>query len=259
MIGLPLCPNAPKPIQTSTDTSPEREAQAIAEDAAKIQGSTDFKVALEKAKAAQEKINLLSEIPANAPQWVKIFASTYGDSVTGDITFQENNYYVTLVVGDNIDALKEETLKFNDPVTQINPITQNYSNTAQYAYSPVLSEALVQTLEAGTQTFLLYTLWKLKEAPTEIIADTSIRDMTTAEYLAKQKERLKQKIEKVDKNIESTKKEIQLLESTVNAELTVKNKDDKKLNTLNALYKKLEDLLTEKKTLISYGQVVIII
>jgi hypothetical protein len=168
MVGLPDCPNVPKPIQTSTDTSPVRQAQAVADEAAKLQGQNAFNEAMARARSLQEKINKSSEIPNDSPQWVKQFSAIYGEAEIGSIKFQGTDYYVTRVVAYNQTAAEENTNKILDPVSQANPISQTYNNTAKYAYTPGNTAPVDPTMVGPLQQILIYyTLWKLKEEPTE--------------------------------------------------------------------------------------------
>lgn len=243
VVGLPLCPNAPKPIQTSTNTSPIRRAQETADIVAKEKGKYEFQIALANAMTAKEKVDISSEIPSGAPPWVKIFNSTYGDASIGNIQFNNGSYFVTQTVSDTIDSAKKDT---EDIVGQGSLL----KSVAQYAYSPVLNEALASTIKAGTQTFVYFTLWESLPEEPETVETPPAPALTPNQKRSKE---IDEAIVKIDKEINALGGNIPTRDTNNYFDPEQVSRVNTKINdkALQALYDQKNVLLEEQRALFS--------
>lgn len=97
--NLPVCPNKPTDLDTSTDTkqeSQEDQQAIIAAEGAKI-----YEDALKAAQAYQEEQQTakIGDLPDAAPDWVRDFARMYGEGTRGIISYMERQSTVTKGTG----------------------------------------------------------------------------------------------------------------------------------------------------------------
>jgi len=104
--NLPVCPQA-KPSGTSTDT--KEEAALVTELALKSEASDLYLKNIEEKTSfileAEQK--QLGDLPADAPEWVKIYVIRYGTASIGKINFEGNE--VTVLRGTNESSAQRAT------------------------------------------------------------------------------------------------------------------------------------------------------
>ena len=104
--GLPRCPGVVEPYPTTGDVKTEEYNAATSE--AVIAGTAKYKKELTKAKATieEEKEKNIGDLPSDAPDWVKVYAETYGSSSRGSLDYEGSQ----IVVGRGTGTTQDESL-----------------------------------------------------------------------------------------------------------------------------------------------------
>lgn len=98
--GLPQCPNVTEPYSTTGDKKTEEYEVAKSEEV--LAGTFLYREALDKAKTIiqEEKVKNIGDVPADAPDWVRTYAETYGSSSRGSLDYNGQQIIVGRGTGD---------------------------------------------------------------------------------------------------------------------------------------------------------------